>query len=129
MNDDHSFPTEEEGIDPGDRSVRFIRKLKTAHRIQSDHPNPVGQQGIFSPVRCQTPPIGMSDHPGAQAPEDDCTEMMVWMMVGEDQPLNWLPRDRANGGNQSFTCTGAFEGIDDNHTVFGDHKPGIRPTL
>jgi hypothetical protein len=69
----------------------------------------------------------MGNDLGAELPENAGTEMVVRVMMGQDHPLDRLPRNGPYGRKELLCLSWAGQGIDDDYPGIGYQKAGIGP--
>ena len=129
MLDNQRPPSQPECVHSGDRAIRYIGKGKPAHRVESHHPDPVGNQRVLAALRRENSAIGMGYDLGPQPPKYDGPKVMVGMMVGEYHPGNRLRSYPSDGREQLLPLLGAGQRIDDHDACPGDHKTGVGSSL
>ena len=129
MGDDDGMAPWCEGIRTGDRDIGRVGKLEAPHCIEADHPDPIGHEGVFPTLQCEYPTVRVSDDFGSQSAEDDGAEMMIWVMVREDQPLDRLGGNRSDRLDQLLPLPRTGQGVDHHHTDRSDDEAGIGPPL
>jgi hypothetical protein len=116
-------------ISSNDRTVRPVGELESAHRIQANHTNPVGDQRIFPALRRQHSAIGMRDDASAEAAEHSRSEMVIRVVMREHDPFHRLLCHRADGAEEVLGLAWARKRIDDHHARVGHDEAGVRPSL
>ena len=71
----------------------------------------------------------MGDYLGARLPEDNCTEVVIRVMVGEHEPSDAAWRNGPDGAQEGFAVPRAALGIDDDDAGLRDDESGVGPTL